>query len=249
MRSSCSLTQGKRVLLVPFGLIVPDSGCSLSIGWFSCSYNLAQETLIGYRHPGSDDFSRPTTASAATLPNPEEHVNFDKVIKAGGWSGKPRGGSQSHPLCKLLAKVIEQQRKNREQLPEPSCCYSARKVVFVKEKTIRERERERCSHPWATVTSQPWRFGVSTVEELHVVVAAVRLLFYLKGLEDELHAVAFLRRDHPLTVGGSRVVIVPKLSVWEQVLGFDFSLQAAAALCAEKLSQSWIFSMGRGQFR
>lgn len=94
-----------------------------------------------------------------------------------------------------------------------------------------------CSYPWATVTSQPWRLGVRSIEELHVVVAAVRLLLNLKGLEDELHAVAFLRRDHPLTVGGSGVVIVPKLCMREQVLGFDFSLQATSTLCEQK---SWV---------
>lgn len=77
----------KLVFLFPAGLIVPDLSCSLSIGWLICCYNPMPATLIGYRHPGSDGLCRPTTASTATLPNPEEHVNFNKVIKAGVWTG------------------------------------------------------------------------------------------------------------------------------------------------------------------
>lgn len=90
------------------------------------------------------------------------------------------------------------------------------------------------SHPRAAVTSEPGRFGVSSIKQLHVVIATVRLLLDLKRLEDELHAVAFLGWDHPLTVGTPRVVVVPELCVWEQVLGFDFSLQVTSALWKEK---------------
>lgn len=79
-------------------------------------------------------------------------------------------------------------------------------------------------YPWTTVTSKPWRLRVGPVKKLHVVVAAVCLLFNLKGLEDELHPVAFLCWNHPLTVRRSGIVIVPELGVGEQVLGFDFGL-------------------------
>lgn len=94
------------------------------------------------------------------------------------------------------------------------------------------------SHPWATVTSKPGRFGVGSIKKLHVVIAAVRLLLDFKCLEDELYAIAFLGWDHPLTVRTPRVVVVPKLGVWKQVLGFDFSLQVTSTLWKE----NWIFN-------
>lgn len=90
--------------------------------------------------------------------------------------------------------------------------------------------RLKYSHPRATVTSKPWRFGVSAIEKLHVVITTICLLLNFKGLEDELYAVAFLCRDHPLTVRTTWVVVVPKLGMWKQVLGFDFSLQVTSTL-------------------
>lgn len=120
----------KLVFLFPVGLIVPDSGCSLSL--LICSHKPKPETLIGYPQPGSDDLYRPTTASTATLPGSEEHVNFNKVIKVWRvWNQKPQGSSQSRPFCKgySTAALIP------KQLSEHSCCYT---VMFVKEKTFRE---------------------------------------------------------------------------------------------------------------
>lgn len=107
-------------------------------------------------------------------------------------------------------------------MPVLFLCYT---VVF---------SRKIISYPWATVTPQSGRLGVRPVEQLHVVVAAVCLLFNLKGLEYKLHTVAFLCWDHPLAVGSPGVVVVPKLGMWEQVLGFDFSLQTTSTLCTEK---------------
>lgn len=115
----------KLVFLFPVGLIVPDSGCSLSL--LICSHKPKPETLIG-----SDDLYRPTTASTATLPSSEEHVNFNKVIKVWRvWNQKPQGISKSRPFCKgySTAALIP------KQLSEHSCHYT---VMFVKEKTFRE---------------------------------------------------------------------------------------------------------------
>lgn len=92
------------------------------------------------------------------------------------------------------------------------------------------RERIESVYPRAAVASQSWRLGVGSVKELHVVVAAVGFLLDLEGLEDKLHAVAFLSGDDPLAVRCSGVVIVTELGVGEQVLGFHFSLQLASAL-------------------
>lgn len=95
------------------------------------------------------------------------------------------------------------------------------------------------SHPRATVTSKPWRFGVSSIEQLHVVIATVCLLLNFKGLKDELYAIAFFCWDHPLTVRTPWVVVVPKLCMWKQVLGFDFSLQVTSTLWKEKMNIWW----------
>ena len=103
------------------------------------------------------------------------------------------------------------------------------------EKTDRERG-ERGIYPRATVASQSGGLGIGAVKQLHVVVAAVGLLLDLEGLEDELHAVALLRRDHPLTVRRSGVVVVTELGVGEQVFGLDLGLQTTSALCRSKIT-------------
>lgn len=115
-------------------------------------------------------------------------------------------------------------------------------------KSKNEVDKNCSAYPRATVASQPRRLGVRTVKELHVVVAAVRLLLDLESLEDELHAVTFLGRDHPLAVGGSGVVVVPELGVGEQVLGLDLGLQATAALCAWKKSSVQLFCFAKRLF-
>lgn len=213
MRSGCSLTSGKLVFRFPAGLILPDPCCSLSL--LICSHKPKPGTLIHYRQPESDDLHWPTPTFTVTLPSSEEHVNLNKVIKDGVWNEKPKSNLKSHPFAKGYATAAQ----IPEQMPVLFPCYT---VVF---------SRKIISHPWATVTPQSGRLGVSPVEQLHVVVAAVCLLFNLKGLEYKLHAVAFLCRDHPLAVGSPGVVVVPKLGVWEQVLGFDFSLQTTSTLC------------------
>lgn len=71
------------------------------------------ETLIGYRHPGSDDLCRPTNASTATLPNPEEHVNLNKAIKAGVWNQTPGGSSQSRPFTNCLQRLLNSSANSR----------------------------------------------------------------------------------------------------------------------------------------
>lgn len=76
------------------------------------------------------------------------------------------------------------------------------------------------SYPWSAIASESWSFGVSSVEQLHVVIATVSFLFNLKSLEDKLNTVALFSWDHPLTVWRTRVVIVSKLGMWVKVLSF-----------------------------
>ena len=85
-------------------------------------------------------------------------------------------------------------------------------------------------YPRSAVAAQFGGLDVSAIEELHVVVAAVCLLLDLKGLEDELHAVALLRRDHPQAVTRPGVVIVSVLGVGVQVFGLHLRLQITSTL-------------------
>ncbi len=85
-------------------------------------------------------------------------------------------------------------------------------------------------YPRPTVTSQPGRFDISAIKQLHVVIAAVSFLLSLKGVEDELHPVALLRWDHPLAVWCSGIVVVTKLCVGIQILGLYLCLQTTATL-------------------
>lgn len=69
------------------------------------------------------------------------------------------------------------------------------------------------THPRSTVAAQPGGLGVSSVVQLHVIIAAVRFLLDLKHLEDDLHAVALLSGDHPQTVRAAGVVVISKLGM------------------------------------
>lgn len=75
------------------------------------------------------------------------------------------------------------------------------------------------------------RVGVVAVVQLDVVVTAVSFLLYLEGGEAELDAVALLRRQQPLAVRVTRVVVVSKLGVGVEVLLASFRLQTTSALC------------------
>lgn len=147
------------------------------------------------------------------------------------WNQKPRGSSKS-PHYNPLVQVAKLHHSFQNYCLNMPACYT---VIQSKKRNAQN------SYPWATITPQPWRLGVITIKELHVVIATVRLLLDFKGLEDELHAVAFLRRDNPLTVRGSGVVVVPKLGMREQVLGFDLSLKMTSTLCGKKVwAELWV---------
>lgn len=83
-------------------------------------------------------------------------------------------------------------------------------------------------YPRSTISSQPRRLDVSAVVQLHVIVPTVGLLLDLKHLEDDLHSVTLLSRDHPQTVGAARVVVIPKLSMRVQIFGLDLGFQASS---------------------
>lgn len=85
------------------------------------------------------------------------------------------------------------------------------------------------AHPRSTVASQPGRLGVCAVVQLHVIVAAVGFLLDLKHLEDDLHAVTFLSRDHPQTVRAAGIVVISKLGMRVQILCLDLGLKASSA--------------------
>ena len=92
------------------------------------------------------------------------------------------------------------------------------------------------THPGAAEAAEPGRRAVIAVERLHVVVAAVGLLLDLKRAEDQLHAVAVLRHDHPVAAGLARVVVVPKLGMGIELFGLHFGLQPAPTLWSRERS-------------
>ena len=75
--------------------------------------------------------------------------------------------------------------------------------------------------------------GVVAVVQLDVVVPAVGLLLHLEGDEAELDAVALLRRQQPLTVRVTGVVVVSELGVGVKVLLTDVCFETTSALCTQ----------------
>lgn len=87
------------------------------------------------------------------------------------------------------------------------------------------------AHPRAAVAPQSGSCAVVAIEEFHVVIATVGLLFHLEGLEHQLHTVAFLGHDDPLAVHPSGVVVIAKLGVGIKVFGLHICPHLAPTLC------------------
>lgn len=87
------------------------------------------------------------------------------------------------------------------------------------------------AHPRAAVAPQSGSCAVIAIEEFHVVIATVGLLFHLEGLEHQLHTVAFLGHDDPLAVHPSGVVVIAKLGVGIKVFGLHICPHLAPTLC------------------
>lgn len=86
------------------------------------------------------------------------------------------------------------------------------------------------THPRATEAAEPGCRAVIAIVGLHVVIATVGFLLDFKGLEYQLHAIAVLCHDHPVTAGLARVVVVPKLGMGIELFGLYFGLQLAPTL-------------------
>lgn len=69
------------------------------------------------------------------------------------------------------------------------------------------------AYPWATEASQAGCSAVVTIINFHVVVPTVSLLLDVKYLEYQLHPIAIFSYNHPVTVGLTWIVVVPKLSM------------------------------------